>query len=152
MKVLLAVDELTFGMAIVEFVREHHWPEGTVFRVMNCIETVPAVANLAGVPVLLPEDVFDESNDYAQRIVHEVTTRIRAMYPEHEVQTDVVRGNASYEILQMAKEWPADLILMGSHGRKGFTRFLMGSVSRDVVSNGPCSAVVIRLPVQESAA
>jgi nucleotide-binding universal stress UspA family protein len=152
MKVLLAVDDLTFGMAIVEFVREHHWPEGTVFKVLNCMEDIPVVANLAGVPVLLPEEVFDESEDYAKRIVHEVASRIRAMHPDLEVETAVVRGNASYEILQMAKEWPSDLILMGSHGRKGLTRFLMGSVSRDVVSNGPCSVVVIRLPAQQSAA
>jgi nucleotide-binding universal stress UspA family protein len=47
-------------------------------------------------------------------------------------------------ILKEAADWGADLIVLGSHGRRGFSRFLLGSVSEAVASHAPCSVEVIR--------
>ena len=48
-------------------------------------------------------------------------------------------------ILQEAAEWPADLIVLGSHGNSGLTRFLLGSTSEAVATHAPCSVEVIRV-------
>ena len=49
-------------------------------------------------------------------------------------------------ILKEAADWGADLIVLGSHGRRGLNRFLLGSVSEAVASHAPCSVEVIRQP------
>jgi nucleotide-binding universal stress UspA family protein len=46
----------------------------------------------------------------------------------------------------------ADLIVLGSHGRTGLARLLMGSVASHVVSHAPCSVLVVRRPAVTAAA
>ena len=59
--------------------------------------------------------------------------------------TGLVRtGDARHEIIDYAAAWPADLIVIGSHGRRGLDRFLLGSVSEGVVRHAPCSVEVVR--------
>lgn len=43
-----------------------------------------------------------------------------------------------------AKEWPADLIVIGSHGRGGVKRALLGSVAEGVMRHAPCPVLVVR--------
>jgi nucleotide-binding universal stress UspA family protein len=50
-------------------------------------------------------------------------------------------------ILDDAEKWPADLIVLGSHGLKGLNRFLLGSVSDAVSRHAACSVQVVRVRV-----
>ena len=52
-------------------------------------------------------------------------------------------GDAAGEIAAEAKEWSADLVVVGSHGRGGISRFLIGSVAEAVVRHSPCDVLVI---------
>jgi nucleotide-binding universal stress UspA family protein len=62
----------------------------------------------------------------------------------------VLAGNPKNVILEEAKKWDADLIVVGSHGRRGFKRFMLGSVSEAVAMNAHCSVVVVRDPARLS--
>lgn len=53
-------------------------------------------------------------------------------------------GDARDTILQVAKEIGADLIVMGTHGRRGVTRALLGSVTEMVVRSAPCPVLTVR--------
>jgi len=55
-------------------------------------------------------------------------------------------GRAFYEIILMAKEESADLIIMGTHGRTGFDHLIMGSTAENVVRKSPCPVLTVRLP------
>jgi len=55
----------------------------------------------------------------------------------------LVRGAVEEEIRKRTADWRADLIILGTHGRGGFERFLLGSVAADVVHRGPASVLVI---------
>ena len=55
-------------------------------------------------------------------------------------------GNFAETILAMAEEAHVDLVVMGSHGRTGLQRFLLGSVSSQVMSHAPCSVLIAKGP------
>jgi nucleotide-binding universal stress UspA family protein len=60
------------------------------------------------------------------------------------VQTLVLEGAPYSCIVDYAKEWHADLIVMGTHGRTGLSHMLTGSVAERVVRLAPCSVLVTR--------
>ena len=60
--------------------------------------------------------------------------------PAHEF---LVEGNPAEEIVRAAAEWPADVIVIGSHGRRGVTRALLGSVAEGVMRQSPCPVLVV---------
>ncbi len=60
------------------------------------------------------------------------------------VERSVRSGRPAGEIVAEATEWPADLIVMGTHGRTGAARALLGSVAQAVMRDAPCSVLIIR--------
>jgi nucleotide-binding universal stress UspA family protein len=62
---------------------------------------------------------------------------------EVEVEPRVVRGDAAGALLRVAKEDGADLLVVGSRGRGGFTGLMLGSVSQQCVHHAPCPVVVV---------
>ena len=54
------------------------------------------------------------------------------------------KGPPGAEIVKAAREWEADLIVIGSHGRHGITRALLGSVAEAVMREAPCPVLVVR--------
>ena len=60
------------------------------------------------------------------------------------VRIEVRLGDPSTEIVDFAKDIAADLIVLPSHGRKGISRFLIGSVAERVVRLSPCPVLVIK--------
>ena len=58
-------------------------------------------------------------------------------------------GDAAERILKVAEEVQAGLIVMGTHGRSGLGRLLMGSVAEKVVREAPCPVLTLRMPLQQ---
>ena len=75
-------------------------------------------------------------------------------FPDVQVKAEVVVGYVAEEILSLAENEDADLIVMGTHGRKGIDRILFGSVAEKVVKNSSRPVLTIRpaddLPEEES--
>ncbi len=55
-------------------------------------------------------------------------------------------GNPAEMIVQLAEEEKADLVVLGTHGRSGLSRLLMGSVAEAVVREAPCPVLTVKLP------
>lgn len=68
------------------------------------------------------------------------------------VKAAVLSGRAADEILRFADEHAADLIVIGTHGRGGVKRLVMGSVAERVVRQATCPVLVIHRPPVKSAA
>ena len=66
------------------------------------------------------------------------------------VTGDVLTGPPREAILDEADRWKADLIVMGSHGYGVWQRFLLGSVSRAIVSHAKCSVEIVHFPNYEN--
>lgn len=60
------------------------------------------------------------------------------------METSVLFGNAADIIISACTEKKADLVVVGSHGRHGAKKFLLGSVSSKVVEHAPCDVLVVK--------
>ena len=64
----------------------------------------------------------------------------------------VEQGNAADTILSVAARMRADVIVMGTHGRRGYDRMMLGSVAERVMRNAPCPVLVVNQPPDDSSA
>jgi nucleotide-binding universal stress UspA family protein len=62
------------------------------------------------------------------------------------VETRLSQGEAAAEILRTADEIGADLIVMGTHGRTGLSRLLIGNVAESVLPKADCPVMVVKAP------
>ena len=80
----------------------------------------------------------------AQEFATGAGERVRSYFPEWEVQTEALTGWPTDALIQKADEWTPDLVVVGSQGRSAVGRFLLGSVSRKVVTDSHHSVRVAR--------
>ena len=143
MRILLAVDGSEYSAEAAKAVAARPWPAGTVVRVLSAAESVvPPAAELwydAGGSL---ERARQEVTTRAERLTAGVAETLRAGGLTAEAA--VRHGEPRAVIVDEAKEWDADLIVVGSHGYTGLTRWLLGSVAQSVVAHAPCSVEVVR--------
>lgn len=97
----------------------------------------------------LPDDYYNKleqaGREEAQTAVKNAEKRIReSQGAALEISSKITEGHTLTEILDEAASWEADLIVLGSHGRRGLRRFLLGSVSSAVASHADCSVEIVR--------
>lgn len=147
MNILLAVDDSPHSLAALEAVLGRPWPEGSLFRLISVVEPFhPEYAGWHTSYVPLALEAQKEIVESAKRLVDEGTKKLKTKFGQKNVSGEVFEGYIKDKILETARDWPADLIVVGSHGRRGFTRFLLGSVSEAIVSHAPCSVEIVKLP------
>jgi len=98
-----------------------------------------------GVPelgVAMTSTVIDSMIRENQTELEELADRKRHLAPFGQILLRT--GDARHLIDQTAKELGADLIVMGTHGRRGFSRALLGSVAETVVRTAPCPVLTVR--------
>ncbi|MDX2029034.1 MAG: universal stress protein [Blastocatellia bacterium] len=146
MKILLAVDGSEYGKFAVESVAARPWPAGTVIKVLSAIEPpyLPATETW-----VLPETYYSQletaGREQAQTAAREAVEMLQAKHgAQIELITEIKDGNPKDVILDEARHWGADLIVLGSHGYRGLQRFLLGSVSHTVATHAPCSVEIVR--------
>ena len=73
---------------------------------------------------------------------------IREYFPGAEIDltTQIGVGAPEQILIEEAKEWNADLVVVGSHGRGFWGRMLLGSTTDALVHHAPCSVLVVRQP------
>jgi nucleotide-binding universal stress UspA family protein len=150
MNILLAMDDSPHSIAALEAVLSRPWPQDSSFTVISVVE--PFHPEYAGwhtsyVPIAL--EAQKELLEATKKLIEESAARLEQKFGKGKVKCEVLEGYIKDKILEIARELPADLIVLGSHGRRGFTRFLLGSVSEAVVSHAPCSVEIVKLPHPE---
>jgi nucleotide-binding universal stress UspA family protein len=93
-------------------------------------------------PAELERQAWDEDSMHGLK---EARHRYFGQLADTDVQYDAIpSAHPSIEICRIAKETKASLIVLGSHGRTGMLRRLLGSVAEDTVRHAPCSVFVVR--------
>ena len=142
MRVLLAIDESEFAADAVKEVEARLNLPGISVRVLHVIGTfVPPAAAIVEAEGSLA-GVQQNVSDRYQRLVDETAKRLKNLGIKAE---GVIReGSPGKTIINEAKEWDADLIVVGAHGLSGLESLIMGNVARHVVDHASCSVEVVR--------
>ncbi len=147
MKILLPIDDSDISEAAIRAVKTYARSQDSQVRVLHVIEPMPAgydpqtmgpVADPAMVVVL------DEQKSDAEELVRRAAQELKSAGLD--VRTAVETGDAKHAILNVAAEWHPDLIVVGSHGRKGLDRLLLGSVSEAIARRAACSVLIVKIP------
>jgi nucleotide-binding universal stress UspA family protein len=80
----------------------------------------------------------------AEQLAEAGYSRLHAHFPQWDIQLETSTGNPATAILDKATGWPADLVVVGTHGRSALGRVVLGSVSLKLVKEAPCSVRVAR--------
>jgi nucleotide-binding universal stress UspA family protein len=72
--------------------------------------------------------------------------QIRPANPDISVHHVFLEGDPATEIVRYAADAGIDVIVVGTHGRTGVERLMMGSVAEKVMRDAPCSVLVVKLP------
>lgn len=149
MKILIATDGSDYSTAAVaECCRMVIRPESAEVLVVSAYENAyPLTAEPFALSAEYYQQLDDAVREQATSFITSAVEQIRLAFPSDEfpIETEVLRGTPAQQIVERAKEWNADLIVVGSHGR-GFWGRLLGSVSNGVVHHAPCSVMVVRKP------
>ena len=146
MKILLATDGSAFSDAAVEEVARRPWPEASELRIIYVIEPfVPPTTDTWVLSSNYYDELIEAAESQARDAVGKAAERVSTATGEKlRITTDTINGYPKQAIVEEAEKWGADLIVVGSHGYKGLTKFLIGSVSQAVVSHAKCSVEVVR--------
>ena len=143
MKILLAVDHSKYSEAALKEVAKRPWPSRSTLRVLSVAEPLPPPAAELWIDA---RGSLDDAQKVLRKRTREFVERTakKLKKPRLRVEAIVRDGHPREAIVEEARKWRADLIVLGSHGRTGLKRLLLGSVAASVVGHAPCSVEVVR--------
>jgi nucleotide-binding universal stress UspA family protein len=147
MKILLAIDESECSQAATRAVIAQFPRDRADVRVLNVDEwpnRLPTSLAFGEGPTAASDilDVREQRRRQGEEVVSRAAHQLQAA--GFHASTAVREGDARHAILDDATEWGPDVIVLGSHGRTGLDRFVLGSVSESVMRHATCSVEVVR--------
>jgi nucleotide-binding universal stress UspA family protein len=144
MRILLALDDSKYSAGATDVLIAQFKTKDAELRLLHVVEPFPVrLAKRRGSrqsPDFVAARV--EQRKLADELLSRATEKLRSA--GYKVTYLVEEGDPRDVILNHAESWRADLIMVGSHGRTGLDRFLIGSVSEAVAHHAPCSVEIVR--------
>ena len=143
MKIVIGVDESPHSWTAVQFVKRNPWPPGSSLRVVAAAPPVFLGAGETAAPAAIAE-IIRQQEAAARELAERASAELRGSGIE--VAPVMVAADPRSALIDEAREEHADLIVVGSHGRSGLSKLLLGSVASHVVAHAPCSVLVVKAP------
>jgi nucleotide-binding universal stress UspA family protein len=139
-KILCAVDLQETSRPAIEHASELARRFGATLTLVHVFTPVRAAGE--GVPLAAP--VLTRAEEAALHGKVEEARREAERLSGHEVRTIVCGGSPAHEVPRIAQREEADLVVVGTHGRTGIGRAVLGSVAEGIVRHAPCAVLVAR--------
>jgi nucleotide-binding universal stress UspA family protein len=137
-KILIAVDDQPLSVRAAEIGAELARALGGEAALIHVI--AQGYPGDTGIP---PQQLVAEAHEESKRLLSGF--REQLSLPASTLEF-VQAGAPAETIVQAAVEWRADLVVIGSHGRTGVRRALLGSIAEGVMRSAPCPVLVVRAP------
>lgn len=144
MKILLSIDDSKFSQAALRMLLAQNSPRKTTVRVLHVVEPMetPYYPELSSPYPTNLADIDKRRMKAGRDLVEGVLKKLRAA--GFKAEGTVRSGHVRTLVVDVAKKWHANLIVLGSHGRQGLKRLLLGSVSDHVSRHAHCSVEIVR--------
>lgn len=149
MRILLATDGSASSEQARALVTAVPWPAGSAIRIVS---VVPGSASL-GMDASEATASLPEVDRYRDPVVRthvvalaDAERELSFAQPDAAIERFLLRGRAASLIVKEARDFAADLIVVGHRGRGPIESMLLGSVSAEVVDHAPCAVLVVRSP------
>jgi nucleotide-binding universal stress UspA family protein len=143
MRVLIGLDDSPHSRVTLEFVQKMSWPADTRMLVVSSL-----IPEATGFGAYEPSAAVRAAGmvEGIRESQEELVARSQKKLTEGGLHAEgrVIEGDPREALLEEAKQEGIDLIVVGSHGRTGLEKLLMGSVASHVVAHAPCSVLVVR--------
>jgi nucleotide-binding universal stress UspA family protein len=146
MKILIATDGSEFSAAAIRSVASRPWPKGSMFKVISIPEPFMPLDEFRHLELKEVEKLNAAALKDAKRYAETGAEILAKAGLEAGAGTLLPRDSDSREIAKVAERWRANLVILGSHGRRGFDRWTIGSVSEHVALHAHCSVEIVRRP------
>jgi nucleotide-binding universal stress UspA family protein len=144
-KVLLAIDGSPHSEAAIAEVARRPWPADTEVLVLTVIHAkAPIVPDPSFVLAAAHFQQIQQLHEEAPALVNGACQQLRQSAPSLTVLTAIEEGLPKDIIVEVARKWRADVIVLGSHGYGRIRGILLGSVALGVLGDAPCSVLVAR--------
>ena len=154
-KILVALEHSTQSDEVIGRALDLAQRENAHLMLLHALHPEPEVQTsyFMGVGTLAELGLYRQAaqirQDHLQKRIEDVETWLRAYGQDAKargIQTEFLHviGNPAAEICQAARQWRADLIILGRRGRQGLTEIVLGSVSNYVIHHAPCSVLVVQ--------
>ena len=134
MKIMIGLDDSSHSKQALDFVAKMRWPAGSTVLLV-AVQRSPF-----GKPTSRSAEQRRKSEDFL------ASAAGRPREAGLSTETRVLEGDARDVLVNTACNERCDLVVVGSHGRTGLARLLLGSVASHVVSHAPCSVLVVKKP------
>jgi nucleotide-binding universal stress UspA family protein len=141
-RILCASDGSEASNETIRVLAEHPWGADTIIRILSVAEKVHASAVELVATGKNPEDAQRALDSRRDIVAAAEAAKLQAAGIKTESTTR--EGNPKTVIVEEARDWGAELIVVGHKGRTGLARVLLGSVAEYVVANAHCSVLVVR--------
>lgn len=148
MKILIATDGAKQSAAAIEMLKRFRLEPSDEVKIVTVVDmAVPMAVDIYGGYMPNTAEIEQSARQNAEQILEEAASAIRKHYEglQLNLSTDVLFGSPESRIVEAAREFKADLVVVGSHGYSTWERLLLGSVSDAVVHHVPCSVLVVRV-------
>lgn len=144
--VLITVDNSPYSQAALSWAKKLEWPDDTRFKLLTVVQ--PLTESFASEDSAVRATAITRQHDslfaMARTTIEDMGQELIDATGPGRVTTQVTEGDPREAILHVAGAWGADLIVMGSHGRTGLTKFFLGSVSHAIAVHGYCSVAIVK--------
>lgn len=120
---------------------------GARLRILHVVDGLAFVAEHGG--FVSDTEVFRKSGE---KMLAKIMPRVQQQVRADSLIVENVSGRASDTIIDVAQEWRADLIVMGTHGRRGVNRLVFGSDAELVIRTAPVPVMLVRSPEEPAKA
>ena len=151
MRILIATDGSDFSQAAIEkCCRIVAKPEDTAIKIVSVYQVIVSL-DIEAASTEHFQELEDATHKQAEDFVAQAAAAIRECFPNSniDITTQISTGASDQVLIETAKEWNADLVIVGSHGRGFWGRMMIGSISDSLVHHAPCSVLVVRKTERE---
>lgn len=138
--IVVGVDGSKQGEAALKVAAEEASLRGANLLVVSVWENPTLVAPLAAYATEAVKDFYDAAVDIVRKAVAEAAD----LQPQVPAEGKVIEGQPAGVLLKECERTNAEMLVVGSRGRGGFTSLMLGSVSQQLAHHAPCPVVIVR--------